>query len=156
MVPESPKTPRSPDNPASAGIAESAANPASAGIPASASSAGSAGSPDRAGSADSAESAIGAERGDRPAGAASPASVENAAEHRQLRRVVFLMNDMHRPNGIVSATDLLAAEMRARGLAVDIWCFGACDPELRERHHVIDVVPGRRLTTKMPGFASPG
>ena len=64
------------------------------------------------------------------------------------------MNDMHRPNGIVSATDLLAAEMRARGLAVDIWCFGACDPELRERHHVIDVVPGRRLTTKMPGFAS--
>ena len=64
------------------------------------------------------------------------------------------MNDMHRPNGIVSATDLLAAEMRARGLAVDIWCFGACDPELRERHHVIDVVPGRRLTTKMPGFAN--
>ena len=63
MVPESPKTPRSPDNPASAGIAESAANPASAGIPASASSAGSAGSPDRAGSADRATS--GAERGDR-------------------------------------------------------------------------------------------
>jgi len=51
-------------------------------------------------------------------------------------------------------TDLLAAEMRARGLAVDIWCFGACDPELRERHHVIDVVPGRRLPTKMPGFAN--
>lgn len=82
-----------------------------------------------------------------------PAGSEGA-EHRPLRRVVFLMNDMHRPNGIVSATDLLATEMRARGLAVDIWCFGACDPELRERHHVIDVVPGRRLTTKMPGFAS--
>ena len=106
------------------------------------------------GRADRADDAGTAERADRPAGAAGPASLENAAEHRRLRRVVFLMNDMHRPNGIVSATDLLATEMRARGLAVDIWCFGACDPELRERHHVIDVVPGRRLTTKMPGFAN--
>ena len=79
MVPDSPKTPKSAANPASVGIAESAANPASAGIPASASSAGSAGSPDRAGSADRA--AIGAEHGDRLKGAASPANLENAAEH---------------------------------------------------------------------------
>ena len=88
-----------------------------------------------------------------PENADRVASAGDAAERPPLERVVFLMNDMHRPNGIVSATDLLATEMRARGLPVDIWCFGACDPDLRERHHVIDVVPGRRLTTKMPGFA---
>ena len=88
-----------------------------------------------------------------PENADRAASAGDAAERPPLERVVFLMNDMHRPNGIVSATDLLATEMRARGLPVDIWCFGACDPDLRERHHVIDVVPGRRLTTKMPGFA---
>ena len=37
-----------------------------------------------------------------------------------LTRVVFLIDDLHRPNGIVSATDLLATEMRRRGLDMDL------------------------------------
>ena len=49
-----------------------------------------------------------------------------------LTRVVFLIDDLHRPNGIVSATDLLATEMRRRGLDVDLWCFGPCDDDLRD------------------------
>lgn len=77
----------------------------------------------------------------------------HAAPHPPLRKVVFAINDLHRPNGIVSATDLLATEMRARGLDVDIWCFGACDSDLRTAHHVVDAVPGRRLTTFLPGYA---
>lgn len=69
-----------------------------------------------------------------------------------LTRVVFLIDDLHRPNGIVSATDLLATEMRRRGLDVDLWCFGPCDDDLRDRHHVVNPFPGRRLTSRMAGF----
>lgn len=70
------------------------------------------------------------------------------------KRVVFLMDDLHRPNGIVSATDLLATELEARGCEVEIWCFGRCDADFPQRHDVIAPVPGRRLTSHVPGFAA--
>lgn len=63
------------------------------------------------------------------------------------------MDDLHRPNGIVSAVDLLASHMRQRGLRVDLLCFGPCDEEFKESHHVITAMPGRRLSTEMAGYS---
>lgn len=70
-----------------------------------------------------------------------------------LTRVVFAIDNLHRPNGIVTCVDLLAPRMRERGLDVDILCFGACDPELAGRHRVITAFPARRATHRMEGFA---
>lgn len=67
-------------------------------------------------------------------------------------RVVIVIDDLHRPNGIVSCMDLLAGQMRQEGMEVDILCFGPCDPDLAQRHRVITALPGRRCTSAMAGF----
>ncbi|MBF0697236.1 glycosyltransferase [Actinomyces bowdenii] len=67
-------------------------------------------------------------------------------------RVVVVIDDLHRPNGIVSCVDLLAGQMLQEGIVVDILCFGPCDPDLAQRHRVITALPGRRYTSAMAGF----
>lgn len=80
-------------------------------------------------------------------------TVSTPSSRPSLTRVVFVIDNLHRPNGIVSCVDLLAEQMRRQGLSVDILCFGACDPELAQRHHVINAFPARRATHRMEGFA---
>ena len=66
------------------------------------------------------------------------------------RQVVFLVNHLKRPNGIVTSVCLLAEEFRRRGSDVEIWNFWECDRSIRRNYPVFDTFPGHRLTRALP------
>ncbi|WP_341461296.1 glycosyltransferase [Actinomyces urogenitalis] len=70
------------------------------------------------------------------------------------QHVIFLTDNLERPNGIVSSVCLLAEEFSRRGCMVELWTFRTCDEEIRQSFSVFDALPGYRATTYLPGFAT--
>lgn len=67
-------------------------------------------------------------------------------------RVVFVVDNLLRPNGIVSSVVMLARAFEAEEIPTEIWAFGPVEEELRRGLAVFDAMPGSRYTSRMRSF----